>query len=380
MKRLFVTLLTIALIVGGTYLGITFLQANKPEAKKRELVQTTPTVEVTKVTPAAADITIKSEGSVYARRETIVAAEIAGRITQLHPNFEPGGTFREGELIALLDPLNYEAAVSQAEGVLAEAQLQIELEKARAQQALRDWKKIGRGKEPTALVLRTPYLKRAEAGLKSAQAALERANEDLARTQIKAPFDCRVRATNLDVGATVAPGAALGTVYDPTDFLVRLALSLDDYALLPEEPKITVSAQIGGRRYRWQAETLWTEGELDRETLSSNFLAKILPNEENGARFRFPPAGLFVEAEVEGVTLENVLKVPRSAVRGEREVSVLTEESLLAFRELEIVRRDREYVYASGELQPGDRLILTKMELPVVGMKLAVAESKGGPE
>ena len=120
-------------------------------------------------------------------------------------------------------------------------------EKARADQAARDWNKIGGGKIASDLVLRVPFLKSAKARVAAAIAARKKAEADLIRTKIVAPFDCRVRSTNLNLGATVVPGSQLGMIYDPKNLMIRLLFSLDDYAQLPKETNVTLSTNIGGK-------------------------------------------------------------------------------------------------------------------------------------
>lgn len=377
MKRLIISLLGILLIAAVTYGIIRYLEMNKPEVTQKEKVTLIPVVDTVTVRRQDAPIILRSEGVVEARRESVISAQVSGKITELHPNFEIGGSFREGELIALIDPLDYETAVAQARGSVAEAKLQFQLEKARAEQALRDWKKIGQGKVPGVLVQRKPYLEKAEATIASTEAALEKALEDLDRTRIRAPFDSRVRETVADVGQVLARGAKIGVVYDPEQYLIRLPLSLDDFAALPTSAETILRTEIAGRTYEWTGRIMWAEGDLDRTTLSAFLMAEVLPNEDHGERFRLPPAGLFLEGEVRGATLKGVIPVPREAVRGKDQVLVINEDHLLERRKIVPLRSTAEEIYTSAGLADGERVILTKLELPVEGMKLNIREDVG---
>ena len=118
------------------------------------------------------------------------------------------------------------------------------------------------------------------------------------------------------------------------------------------------------------------EGDLDRATLSAYVIAAIQPNSEAPEGFKQPLPGMFVKAEVSGAVLENVIAVPRSAVRGRDQIAVMNDEDQLEFRKLEIVRSSSQQVYVTGGVESGERIILTKLELPVVGMKLAVAQAR----
>lgn len=370
------SLISIAAVLGLTYVGVQILKKTAPEAEKKELVISTPVVEVLTVERSDVDYPLESEGVITTRRETILSAEVGGQITKVHPRFEVGATFQAGEVIAEIDQVNYVAALAQAKSNVAEASLAVKQEKAKGEQAARDWAKIGQGKEAGEMVLRIPYLKSAEAKLAAAEAMLERALEDLDRTMIKAPFDCRVRDVSLNLGATVAPGTRLGMIYDPNKLMVRLSFSMDDFAQIPKESQIHLAAEISGESHHWEASVMWDGGEIDRTTLSAYLLAEVQANPEAGGLFRLPPPGLFVKARLIGARLPGVIEVPRKAVRGRDSIAVLNSKNELEFRTLSIARSNSRFLYVTSGIESGEKLILTKLEVPLEGMKLAEAKKK----
>jgi len=367
------SLITIAVVVGLTFIGIKILKETAPEAEKKELMTTIPVVEVLSVERRDLDFPLESEGVVTTRRETILSAEVGGQIIKVHPHFEVGATFEVGEVIAEIDPLNYVAAVAQARSTVADASLAVKQETARGEQAARDWAKIGQGKDASEMVLRVPYLKSAEAGLVAAEAMLEKALEDLDRTLIKAPFDCRVRDVSLNLGATVAPGTRLGMIYDPSKVMVRLSFTMDDFAQIPQESEIALTADLSGEPHQWEAAVMWDGGEIDRATLSAYLFVEVKPNLEAPERFRLPPPGLFVNAKLTGAKLPGVIAVPRKAVRGRDGIAILNSKGELEFRTLFIARSNSQFLYVTSGIQSGEKVILTKLEMPFEGMKLVEA-------
>jgi len=365
-----VAIIVIALITGGLMI---FLKENAPVAEKKEMEVSIPLVEVQEVGGGEVALKLTSEGLVSPRRDTVLTAEVPGRIVFADPRFVVGGTFKTDELILRLDEINYRTAVAQADAAVADAQLMVAQEEARGKQAARDWKKIGDGSPPSKMVLRIPFLKSARARLASAEALLDKAEEDLRRTSIRAPFDCRVSEALLDLGATVMSGTRLGEVYDTTGFEVRLPFSLSDYSQLPDGGEVTISATLGGREFTWDAEVTRSEGGIDRESLSAFVIAEIEPNPEAPKGFETPLPGMFVRAKVSGAKLSGVISVPRAAVRGRDQIAVLSPENKLEFRTLKILRSSPEFVYVSEGISAGERVILTKLELPVEGMELALA-------
>lgn len=376
MKTLVPSLIVIAAIVGVTIGAKVLLEKFAPEAEKKPYVASIPVVETRMVEGGDFDIRLTSEGVVETRRDTILSAQVGGRIVWVDPGFEVGATYKAGDPIARIDRVDYEAAVAQAKSVLAQAELALIQEEARAEQAARDWQKIGGDRKASDLVLRLPFVKSAQANRDAAAEGLAKALADLDRTEIKAPIDCRVRTVNLNVGATVAPGAQLGTIYDPTSLLVRLPFSLSEYDRIPEAPAITLYTVINGTRHQWKGEMLWELGEVDRQTLSAYVLAKVLPREEEG-RFQLPPSGIFLKAEMTGAVLQDVVKVPRLAVRGSDQVFVLGAENRLKIRTLTIVRREPHEVYATEGIKGGEKVITNRIEMPVEDMELAEATGQG---
>lgn len=374
MKTIITSIIVIALVGAVTFFGIKFLEDNAPEAETKTRVEKTPVVEVQMVKKMDLEFPLTSEGVVMSSRDTVLSAEVAGRIVHVDPKYEVGATFKAGEVISRIDPVNYQAAVAQANSTLADAKLNLAQEDARAEQAARDWKKIGGGKVPTDLVLRVPFMESAQARVLAAEAGRDRAVEDLARTEILAPFDCRVRSVSLNLGATVAPGAPLGTIYDPEHLTIRLPFSLDDYAQIPGQSEIKLTTSISGQVYQWQATMMWELGEVDQTTLSAYILAKVIPNPEAPLRFRLPAPGLFLNASLKGAVLPGVVGVPREAVRGRSQIFVLNKESKLEIRELVIARSTASMVYATQGIADGEKVILTKLEMPVAGMSLEEAK------
>ena len=162
--------------------------------------------------------------------------------------------------------------------------------------------------------------------------------------------------------------------------MIRLPFSLDDYAQLPEKTDITLSADIGGKLYEWKAEMMWELGEVDQKTLSSFVLAKIIANSDHPYRFSLPSPGVFLNATVKGGVLPGVIAVPRSAVRGQNQILVLNGENKLEQRELMVVRQNASHVLASQGVADGEKVILTKVDMPVLGMTLEPAKIDGKEE
>lgn len=372
--------LILAIIV-GTVLGIVLLVINKRVAKEDVKQRIVPTVEIVVVTGADHTVKILTQGVVESARETMLAAEVGGRVMEISPSFKQSGVVKKGERLLQIDPADYRAALAAAEVRRAEAELALELERARVEQAKLDWAKLGSGSDPlNPLVLREPYLAAAEASAASAVEAAAKARRDVERTEILAPFDAGLRSANAEVGAVVAPGTMVAELYASGDLEVRLPLSLEDFGFLARDAEgkvtgeIVLKGKIGAEEYVWKAETARVDPEIARETLSAHIAVKVLPTE--GSDFPLPPVGLFVNAEIAGKTLDDVKEIPRRALlEGNRAIVVMADDKI-AFRDLKIPRLTRDTALVSGGLEAGDRVVLTRLSAPVSGMEIEIDAEK----
>ena len=364
--------LILAIIV-GTVIGVVLLVLNKRVAKEDEKQRIVPAVEIVEVMAADHAVKIFTQGVVESARETMLAAEVGGRVMEISPAFKRGGTVKKGERLVQIDPADFRATLAAAAAKQADAELALELERARAQQAKLDWEKLGNGNEPlNPLVLRKPYLAVAEASAASAAEAAAKARRDVERTEILAPFDAGVRSANAEVGAVVAPGTMVAELYASSDLEVRLPLSLEDFGFLDRDAKgiVTLKGTIGVEEYLWKAEPVRIDPEIERTTLSAHIAVKVLPTQ--GSAFPLPPVGLFVKAEIVGKTLGGVSEIPRRALLEGDRVIVVGEGNQIAFRDLVIPRLTRKTALVSGGLEAGDRIVLTRLSAPIAGMEVQI--------
>jgi RND family efflux transporter MFP subunit len=359
-------------ILASAAFGAILLVTNARKAKQVETPRAIATVLTFTARKGTHAVTLESQGVVESRRETKLASEVAGRVTEISPNLKRGGIVAEGEVLLQIDAADYRAALARAGAARADAELALVQEEARAAQAKRDWEQLGRG-EATPLVLREPQLASIRAALESAEAEVERAARDVERSTVRAPFAARVRQAPVEVGVVLAPGGLVAELYSAEDLEVRMPLSLEDFGFLGDESRtgIKLRGSIGGEELEWPAEVARIDGEVDRRTLSAYVTLKVLPSD--GAR-RFPPVGLFVRAEVKGKVLSDVTEIPRTALRGEDEVILVDADQRLDFRRVEVVRSTGRTLIVSKGIEDGDRLCLTRLNAPVKGMEVLVEE------
>ena len=379
MKRVLKFLLPLA-IVAAAVAGVGVMMKFKKPPPKVEAPRIVQSVEVMPVKRADVKLSLPSQGLVEPERMTVLAAEVSGRVVKVSPKFDVGESFEEGEVLAEIDPADYEAAATQAEAALADAKLALVSEQAKAEQAVRDWQKLAAGEKPTALAVRKPQIDSATARVKAAEAALVKASRDLERTKIKAPYRGRLRAIHTELGSFLVPGARVGEIYSLGSFEVRLPLSLDDYAFAEQingsDPvEVRISATYGGKQVEWQGRVKRIEGEVERTSRSVYLIAAVEAEATESAAILKP--GLFVRAQIEGKVLKQVFRVPRRAFLDEKRVLVIDGESRLRFREVKVARADGADLLVADGLKDGERICLTALAAPVDGMEARVIDKPG---
>jgi hypothetical protein len=78
--------------------------------------------------------------------------------------------------------------------------------------------------------------------------------------------------------------------------------------------------------------------------------------------------GEYVRVLIEGEHLQDIYRIPRPALRNDREVWIVDEESRLAIRPVKTIWRDEDSVVVQDGFKPGERLIVSDLAAPVAGM------------
>jgi RND family efflux transporter MFP subunit len=383
------------LVLAGAVLAGRWIIASRPEAEVRPPVETPVAIDATRVAPSAFDVLIRTEGTVQPRTESSLIPQVPGIVTRISPTFREGEFFQAGDVLLNLDDRDYELALASAEAQVAQAQAALEQELALAKVVENDWKQLG--KPAPALGLRKPQIAAARADLLSAKAQLERARIDLERTRIRAPYDGRVLAQNADVGQFVTVGADLGRIY-ATDYVeIRLPLSSRqlEFVDLPEHfrddpdgaavvrpgPTVVLTARFGRAEYQWQGRVVRSEGAVDTSSRQLYVVAQVDDPYARGPAGR-PPLriGQFVEAEISGRRLENVVVLPAAALREGGEVLVVDDASRLQRRSVDVIWGDGERVVIDAGLSPGDLVATTPMSVAANGTLVTVTVDGQAPD
>jgi len=377
MKKLILPVVVVAVLVG---IGLAILYNPPSSSRGGPPPARAITVEVMAVQPSAYQISLASYGTIAPRTQSALVAQVGGQILSVSDNLREGGFFARGDVLLEIDPREFEADVQINQAALADAQQLVEEERARADQAARDWQRLGNTGKPTALVLRGPQLAAAQARLASAEATLSKAQLDLERATVRAPYDGRVLQQRADIGQVVGAGASLADIYATDLVEVRLPLRNADLRFfdLPEGavnlaqmPDVEIYSDLGERTV-WYGKVVRTEGAIDPAARQLHVVAQI-DNPFSSSDGRRPlKIGEYVTASLAGRQLVDARIIPVQSIY-QNSFVYLAEEGLLARRSVDLLwQNERDALVASG-IEFGDELVLTPLGQVSSGMPVRIA-------
>ena len=371
----------IILAIGGLFYWVFASMKTPPEEKIQ--VDITPVVAVENISVAPLTLQVDSYGIVKPKYETQLVAQVSGQIMELSEIFVRGGFVKEGQLLARIDPNDYEAALIEAQANLASARASLQKERAQGKVAEREWQKITHS-SPTDLSLRKPQLAQELARVKAAQAAVLRTERNVERTEVKAPFDAMIAERHIGLGSFVSTGTAIGKLLSTAVAEVRLPVADSQLRFLLNQgknAKVNLLGSFAGKEQVWQAIISRSEGVIDDKSRMTYLVAEVQDpyrlasiSDVNPLRF-----GSYVQAKILGVELPKASLLPSYLVVNGT-VGLLNNDSTLHYVKVDIARQQGSQVIVANGLVDGDQLIVSALDSPVEGMKLSLSTKNNNNE
>ncbi len=387
MAKFFKFMLPLILIIGSVVVVIALVAWQKTQTAERKTdTEKAVLVDTIEAEVVSLNFSVNSQGTVRPRTETTLVSEVSGKIVSVAPEFVAGGFFHQGDVLLQIDPSDYEAGLKRAEAALASRKAKLADETARSEQALKDWRNMGRQGEPSDLALRKPQMADARANVSAAEADVQKARRDLERTRITVPYDGLVRQKAVDIGQYVTLGTRLGVTFAIDTAEVRLPLTNSDlhYLDLPSEtevknkdksfPPVTLSVENGAGISQWQARIIRTEGVVDETSRVIYAVAQIVdPYGVLGQSHQQElKIGTFVNAEIQGLPADNVVVLPRYVLRADHTILTVNADNELEILPVTVLRAEPKSVYLSTGIEGGTKVVITSLDAPVPGTKLAI--------
>jgi len=347
-------------------------------------------VEVAEVQEAERWLPIEATGTVHPKYEVELVPQVSGLVVWIDPEFVRGHFFKKGELLFKIDDTDYVSALEEAKAKLTKAVLDLETIKAKAEIARREWElmKHPPDEKPVPLVFYEPQYENARQLVASARADVRKAEVDLERTRITAPFNCYIRSESVELGHYVRSGSKVA----------KLVYSDEAEVVLPVQEKyiswISARDRQGGRK--GSAVTITTpglgmsmEGEIDRiapyvdskTRLVDIFVVVKDPFcQSAGDKDCSPlPVGTFVEGTILGHTPRGACIVPASALRTGGSLYVVEGGGRLSIRRVKLLHVAGSRAWVSGDIAPGELVVTSPMRGAAPGMNVQVVKQEQEP-
>jgi multidrug efflux system membrane fusion protein len=341
-----------------------------------------PAVSVTVRTVKPHPVRIWSEfsGRLQAVDAAEIRPEVSGRITEVR--FRDGQTVKAGEVLFVIDPRPYEAAVAKAEASLASAKTNARFAKAEMERAARLIK--------TQAIAASVYDSRtnadrvAQANILSAEADLKDARLDLEHAYVKAPIGGRVSRAELTVGNLVQAGSnaplltsivSMDSIY--ADFDVDEATyvkSVRAHADTTEkERQIPVELTVQGDSEQVYRGTIYSfDNRINPGTGTIRARARFA-NEDHAL-----VPGMFAAIRLASASDDSAILVPARAVgnnQNKRFVYVVGDDGKVGYREVALGQQvEGQRIVLSG-LNAGDRVIVDGLQHVRPDMTVQAAEA-----
>lgn len=392
-------LFPVLILIGGAGLAV-WLMLGREEARTSDRPALAKYVEVLPVTATTRPITLSAFGTVRAHRELQLQAQVSGVVLEQHAELREGAILPAGALLVRLDPRDYEAAVAQAEAALVSANFNLTIEEGRQVIAGREWELMETTVDSSAmskdLALRKPHLKEKHALVKAAESNLARAQLDLDRTELRVPFNALVVEESIEVGQLVTTQAQIARLICVDEFHVEVSVPVADlqWVRLPapgagdgQGSLVRILQEVGDNTVQRDGHVVGLLGSVDPTGRMARLLVSV--SDPLGVLDQLPgsaPAGTsqatkktqrspllvgeYVTVEIEGPPLDNVLVVPRVALREGSTLWVQDTQSRLAVRPVQRRFSTGTEVIVDNTLEDGDAVIVSTLQVPLPGMLL----------
>ncbi len=373
--------LSIGVIVAATAVAFG-LVATKKEPPRAEKPLEGTLVEVIRISSSRHEVDLHAKGTVVPAMEVVLQPELGGRVIWQSSELVAGGRFKADQPILRIDPRDYQLAVEAHRSKVNRAKLDLAIEARRGEVAKREWNSFGEmdvSDEQRALAQREPHLESTRLALKAAQSSLKKAQLDLTRTTLRAPFNAMVVTESVDPGQLINPQTSVARLVGTDNYHVQVSVPVSALraARVPTADEPGSQAKI---IQRVGQETIERPGEVIRQLPDldpGGAMARVLLNIENplGQRGDLPLLlGSFVDVSIGAQPIDNAIRLPRVALRNGRNVYVMNDDNLLEIREVQIAWTEPDAVLVTGGLGPDERVVTSRISTPVPNMLLRTAE------
>lgn len=360
-------------------------------------------------------------------------AEVEGKIVTMHPELKRGAIIPQGELLVRIDPAQRLTATEQTQAdvqrllasleELEQNRVNLQRRLAVEQQSLTiAGRELARKRElvkqnviaasevdqeektyltqknavqalENQLALIPPQERELHAQLAQARSRLTDARLNLEKTEVRAPFDGRLRETNVEMNQAVSPGQVLVRMdsMGVAEALAEIPLHVMRRVIPPRGPSpfaagismdalrrflsldAVVRLSIGGRQIEWPGRLVRFREEVDPKTRTIGAYVAVDNPYLNFVPGERPPLmrNTFCQVELRGAPRPDTVVLPRNAVR-QGMVLLVDKDNRLRRVEVRLDTTQGEMAVVAEGLRGGEQVVVSDVPYAVDGMLLDV--------
>lgn len=349
--------------VAGLFVGALALAGcSQEKAEVKDIIRP---VKVVEIAQAHDTRMLSYSGSVRARTESALAFRVNGKITERLVDI--GQHVAPGDVLARIDPTDYDLSVKSAQATLDAAERQVEtteLARKRAEQL------FAKNFSPKSqLEQATLTYDQAVATRDSARSSLDQAKNQVGYTDLKADEDGIVTAVNADVGQVVGSGSPVVTV--AVDGEKEVLIAVPEMEIAEFKPGKSVKAGF------WSDNTLTLDGKVrevagSADTQSRTFAVRVsLPNDPRVL------LGMTANIEASAANEKQLVSIPLSALaKQDSQAIVWTVDrgaDTVHARPVKVAEFAADGVRVTEGLKPGDIVVAAGTQFMTENLKVKLA-------
>ncbi len=393
--------------------GAGYLRATKPDVEPTPEVEQVWTVRTAAVAHRDHQPTLNLFGELVAGRDVSIRPEVAGKVTEASPKLFEGGRFAKDEIILRIDPFDYQASIDELNAQIREALAkQSELTANRAMEATtlgldreqleligRDVERYARlsgslaasekayddakitlslqtGKvqqREQAIIMADARLEQQKAVVARLNVALRRAERDLTKTIVRAPFSGFVAEVSAQIGKQLSNGDTIARLIDDQKFEVSFQLPDADFGRLWQGGligrELVARWRLGKTVFEIKAAVARVVPTIDAASGGVTVYAGITDNID-GIPLR---PGAFIEIEMPDRLYQDVVELPASALFSGDTVYVVEDERLRP-ETVDLVAAYGQRILIQADLEDGLPVVTSRLAEIAPGLKVKVVE------
>ena len=336
------------------------------EKTKSELLKY---VKVQEVKNETLDFSIHAHGRVVSSSNINVLAEVSGRLEKGSVQLKSGERFQKGQVLFRIRnveaSLNLQARKSAFLTLIATALPDLKID---FPDVFPEWEAFFGSidvKEPIPDLPEIKTLKGktylASKNILKEYYSIKADEETLSKYTVTAPFSGSFVSVFTEVGTVVNPGAQIANIIQDLQLEVEVPVDVRDILLVREgaEARFTMS----GTDREWRGRVVRIGRNVNKTTQSVNVYVAVNPNKD-----ALLYDGMYVETEIMGGRMENVMRLTRNALFEEDQVYVVAD-SALEVRKVELKQIGNEYNLISG-LEDGAEVVVEPITMIGDGVKV----------